>query len=382
MRRGGASAIGVPPPATETVNPSSPRPRGVPARAVAILGFLLLLGFAVPAGLDWFERARTGYMLPPPGLVLVRGADSLVLVTEHGERTLVRMPPDGEIGQPALSRDGRRLAFTYMRGRFGDPDWGGDAYVLELSPRGVPAGPPRILLQGRGLGDAIEAVRWSPDGSELLVSHREALYRDGAYAGSRQRLERVELASGERRTLATDAGDGDWSPSGREIAFVRTEPRNGRQSLRRADIDGRNERRVTDEGFVGVEHPRFSPDGATIAFGGARGALQTNDRADGWRAVRPPWDGRAAAHGGTPWNPWTLSSSGDPRQRSFLGEDRVYPAWSRTGDRLAWVTDGGVYIMDRDGGTSRRADVSAEPRGLAWGGWWDRPAAGDAEWWR
>lgn len=329
--------------------------------AVTIAAVLLAAG---PAVLPRLSGLFVGTVQPPAGLVLVRGAALVATTTQGGSRTLVAMPAGGEAGAPALSPDGHNLAFTVARGAYGDPAWGTDLYALPLDTAGAPAGPPRLLLRHAQPGDAVESAAWAPDGRALLVGYRESVYADGAYRGYRLRLDRFGVTTGRRATLLRDASDPAWSPDGRRIAYVRTDPARRTQSLWTAEPDGGNAVRVTDDGFGAVQAPRFSPDGSRLLFAGlGSGALARSPDRDGWLSgvVAP----RAAAHG-IPWNLWVWSADGQPRQLTRLGQDQIYGAWSPSGERVALVTDMGLYIIERDGTDLARIDAPADPRGLAW----------------
>ncbi|HXT52270.1 MAG TPA: protein kinase, partial [Thermoanaerobaculia bacterium] len=95
----------------------------------------------------------------------------------------------GRDSSPALSRDGRLLAFVSER-----------------------TGTPRIWVQVAGgreapLTDGPDAApRISPDGSSILFVRAE---------GARRSLYRVPLVGGPPRKVVDDAAEGDWSPDGR-----------------------------------------------------------------------------------------------------------------------------------------------------------------------
>jgi eukaryotic-like serine/threonine-protein kinase len=145
--------------------------------------------------------------------------------------------------EPSTSPDGRFIAFT--SGRDGTSRiWlkqlaGGDEAALTSGPRD-------------------NAPRFSPDGTAILFAR-------GVLGG--RALYRVPVVGGEPRKTLEDAQDGDWSPDGRQIAFIRIGQEKGmtRYALGVADVDGRNERTLLLVENQRLLNPRFSPDGRTVA---------------------------------------------------------------------------------------------------------------------
>jgi eukaryotic-like serine/threonine-protein kinase len=125
-------------------------------------------------------------------------------------------------------------------------------------------GPPQVWLKEIGGGNEIaltsgpdDAVRFSPDGSSVLYTHEE---------GAKTSLYRRSVVGGEPRKLVDEATEGDWSPDGREIGFVRFQRDSTKtsSSLRLAATDGGNERELARLDELMLVHPRFSPDGRWI----------------------------------------------------------------------------------------------------------------------
>ncbi len=79
---------------------------------------------------------------------------------------------------------------------------------------------------------------------------------------------------GETRGLVDDAVEGDWSPDGTQVAFVRLRSENGQTVtlLGLSAVDGTGEREVAKLPG-GWRAPRFSPDGATVALCPGAGGL-------------------------------------------------------------------------------------------------------------
>jgi hypothetical protein len=157
-----------------------------PARPRAAAMFLLLAALAAGVLLGRFAAGPPGPdASEPPAL-----------------RTLTF---SGHDSSPAASPDGRTLALVSRRD-----------------------GVPRIWL--KSLKDGSEAPlttgrdsrpRFPPDGTSVLFCREE---EDGSAS-----LYRVAVVGGEPRKVIHDAHDGDWSPDGDRIVFLRLRARGGRR---------------------------------------------------------------------------------------------------------------------------------------------------------
>jgi Tol biopolymer transport system component len=224
------------------------------------------------------------------------------------------------------------------------------------------------------------APSWSPDGSEL-VFHIEN--------GGKSQIYRVDSDGGDFEQLTSEEAysrSPAWSPDGSHIAFSRAPGLT--YALYVADSDGSHARRIfsTD---VSIDGPSWSPDGARIAFVtgsvdpvlGSVGHLVTL-RADG-RGLREldPLDARNPT-----WSPdgrWiAFSRSENPVYGVYVvpaegGRERLVvkqasdPTWSQDGKRLA-VSQGraGIFVVPLEGGGPRRLPIRLPgeygPDDLAW----------------
>jgi Tol biopolymer transport system component len=153
----------------------------------------------------------------------------------------------GRENSPALSRDGRLLAFVSER-----------------------SGMPRIWIQVAGGREAAltdgpdGAPRISPDGSSILFVRAETTT---SKMGARRSLYRVPLVGGPPRKVVDDAVEGDWSPDGRRIAFVRVAGTSGNviSVLGTAAADGSEPRELARVPQRALRFVRWSPDGRAIA---------------------------------------------------------------------------------------------------------------------
>ena len=291
------------------------------------------------------------------------------------------------VGSPALSPDGRRVAYTVR-----ETNWEEDAYETEIWIADVGTGEARQLTFGR---KSSSAPAWSPDGKRLaFVSDRE---------GKRQ-IYVINLAGGEAEAL-TKSEEGisafEWAPDGGSIAFTQTDPvpedRKDRDKkygefevidadhrlthLHVVDVASKAVRKLTSGGYT-VGSFTWSPDGRTIAFdhqptpdpsmrGDSNISIVTVASASVSPLVTqegpdrgPVWapDGHAIAFSTSMANPWhyyandliaTIPSSGGtitPLTRAF-DEDANPVAWGPGGIYFwAWSrTSSHLYRLDPKG---------------------------------
>ena len=115
-----------------------------------------------------------------------------------------------------------------------------------------------------------------------------------------------------------------------------------------------------------ASRPRFSPDGAWIAFVavGPGPAAESRPRPTGLAALfTVPV---AEAHG-EPWGVWKIRPDGRERQRvGTLQEDEPLLAWSRDGAWIAVHGTGGLWLLDPSGATEPRRLVDGTIGGIDW----------------
>jgi TolB protein len=295
-----------------------------------------------------------------------RGHWDVFLVDAEGGngRVLAR---NAHFDTPAWSPDGRKI--VYRRRPCPEPGscvGNPELYVINVDGSGL-----RILAR-RG-----HAPAWSPDGRTIaFVSN--FIYVMDADGKERRRVARAGGASnslvwspdGQRIAFLTDAGtvgvgqfcypvwvvnaDGTgeriltgslkgpchkspaWSPDGRKIAFVRTQPGRGDAgALFVMNADG--------SGLRGLTHlveqagaPRWSPDGRKIVFGS-----EVADLPDSGGEV------------------YVMNADGTGRRNLTRNPAHdTDPAWSPDGRKIAFVSDRDgeyeVYVMNADGSGQRK----------------------------
>src|SRR5262249_18612388 len=240
-----------------------------------------------------------------------------VPVTAGGERAGLLQQVTTGAGpdiQAALSRDGRRIAFTILRQN-------ADIWRLPVSPEtGRPAGEP-----GKLIATTREDSRgaWSADGKSIFFnSDRSGEMNVWVHS----------LESGSAQPLTRGPG-GDFqpvpSPDGRRIAFFSS--REGSVDVWLVASDGGRPRRLTRGAAINV-NPAFSPDGRSIAYMSDEG-------------------GRLEV--------WVMGAEG--------GGARRLPDVGVMGHFLQWTSDGRSIVFRCPSGTPRTMKVLAsggEPQDL------------------
>jgi Tol biopolymer transport system component len=166
-------------------------------------------------------------------------------IASDGRLTLT-VPSDDPISDPAISPDSKMLCYA-VEGKDGRTD----LFVRRVSGGGLV----RVTND-----DARESwPRFSPDGDRIAFTRRES--RDGT-----PEIRIVSTFGGDSTAVIQSAAAPVWSPSGKELAFVRRTPE-GNIDLVIAGADGTNPRVVLkgDSQFPFLRDPAWSPDGLELA---------------------------------------------------------------------------------------------------------------------
>jgi eukaryotic-like serine/threonine-protein kinase len=232
----------------------------------------------------------------------------------------------GVEAQPALSPDGRSVAFVSNQGG----QW--DIYVCLVS-----GGPLIRITNDRNVESW---PRWSPDGTQLLYTRLNESGLTDVWV--------VSALGGPARRLIPNALSGAWSPDGRHIAY------SSGNAIWICDANGANPRAVTvSEAPVIHYQPAFSHDGRSIAFvkrrAGPYGEIFVADVETGRT--------RALTHDGA------LAQSPD-----WSADDRsIYFSSSRAGTINIWkqpVAGGAAVPITAGQGADADLDLSGDGRRL------------------
>ncbi len=213
-------------------------------------------------------------------------------------------------GHPVFSPDGRRVAFIRRpRGS------GGVGEVLVQSLDGDE--PVQLTSDSWFVWD----LDWTADGRELVYSHGRTL--------ATSRLQRVRASRGGSRPL----GFGDRarhisvapSPSGGLMAYSEWLEDTNIWRLPGPSAPESAEPTSFIASTRGDHAPVYSPDGRTIAF--------VSDRSGAWEI-------------------WLSASDGSQSRRLTDQGHAIFPVWSGSGERLAFMSNLNVHVMDVSGGFS------------------------------
>ncbi|MFE7609679.1 amidohydrolase family protein [Streptomyces celluloflavus] len=286
-------------------------------------------------------------------------------VKDYGfERTAVR--PVRGVHLPALSPDGRQIAFAALNALWLAPTSGGGA-----PRRIVRAGATRYVL----------APSWSRDGRSLLYADD----RDGLYA-----VRRRDLASGRETVLAAGGRvHPALSPDGGRLAAL---DMSGNLVVRTL-ASGTEETVAAPMGAGGLPgRPSWSPDGRYLAYCD-RNRLNRRFR-EGYNLIRviDTETGKSALHAlaehvsladrydsGPVWSPdgrwlaviaesalWVLpvrpDGTPDGAPRRLTDESADHPSWSGDSGTLLYLSAGKLRLIAVSGGAARTVPLSLPHR--------------------
>ena len=138
---------------------------------------------------------------------------------------------DWNANHPTWSRDGTRIAFTYL----------GWIYVVDSDGTNL-----QLITEGGG-----EHITWSPDMQRIAFTHRNQ--------GDEIYVVNID-GTNNHKLVDSEASHPDWSPSGQRIVFQGY--RDSQWNIMIANSEIANEIRGVTEG----RQPTWSPDGRRIAF--------------------------------------------------------------------------------------------------------------------
>jgi len=267
--------------------------------------------------------------------------DSVYLISvETGEkRRLTHPPPGSGDGTPALSPDGKHLAFSRTF-TFGVSE----AYVLDLSNGQTAGGAPKQLSFRK---QQTIGLAWTRNGREIIFASRSGFFSGGAVT-----LWRVSASGSSAPRLLPLAGEhGGWpaiSFRGDRLAFSRGYARD--QNIWRLQLSASSGKKGKAVSLIASTrndyNPQYSPNGKRIAF-----ISQRTGRDEVWVC--------------------NSDGSGVVQLTSLSAAITGCPRWSPDGARIVFDSNADgtfhVYVIDASGGQPKHlTDAPADDAVASW----------------
>lgn len=296
-----------------------------------------------------------------------RGTGSIIITMPDGSLDEVRIDdgsrrrfmtpaePGGYLLYPSVSADGLRL--TYVTQAPPGPEGSIADSGFDLWVAGRDGADARLVFQHETPNQQVTYPQWQDD------AHLLAIVQERGPVGIVPTLVRFDIATGSRTTIIEDVLTFGVSSDGTRIAYTQLTAGSG-ITLSTADASGGTPQVLISPGehLSPFSWPRFSPDGATLAFTAAEAA---GVRADSRLvAFAPP---EAPATDGAPQDIWAIDAHGGvPRRIGDLREDNPALAWG--GDGIHVYTNGskGIYEIDISTGAVHRIADGAYHGHIAW----------------
>jgi serine/threonine protein kinase/Tol biopolymer transport system component len=362
--------------------------------------------FAALGPVSWAPDSRT---LAVPDQDATQKPDGIFLIsTETGNKRRLTTPAQGSAHDyyPALSPDGRRLAFVRTK------QTGADLLVVPMSEALTVEGDPKVLMSHRYL---FFGLAWTLDGLEVVAvpgigTRSGELWRMAADGSSRPRrvpytgdevanpivsrqgnrlvysqgvfedrniwrlplTAHGEAAGAPARFVSSTRHDASaaYSPDGKRIAFHST--RSGRDEIWVAAADGTRAVQLTSLSGPRCGSPRWSPDSSAIAF-------EANPDGNWDVFVIPAAGGKARRLTTQPTQEAVPGWSHDGRSIYFwsdrTGSPQIWKMPSGGGDAVQVTRRGGFEALESSDGTVLYYTKTDDGRE----GLWSMPVSGGEE---
>jgi Tol biopolymer transport system component len=252
--------------------------------------------------------------------------------------TQIAVPANAE--EVAAAPDGGRAVVVVSAPAADGGPRGADLVLLDLA-----SGQMAPLLTRSSGAESLVAPAWLPGADGLLFQRDDQSGPLVAAPGQEiarhpSRIEAVSADGSGRRVLVADGRHPGPAPDGLSFAFARGTPQSA-ALLVSSRADGA-EREVVPLGrFPDLAYPRFSPDGATIAFVAPQTAAA--ERPGGPLRLLEP--AVALAHG-IPWDVWLVNPDGTGLRRLAQPEsDEPSVDWSPDGTRVFVYGGTGSWVV-------------------------------------
>ena len=295
-------------------------------RALAVLALVLAAcssgGNTPPSAASGACATATFVLANPSGLLCL---DDTAKVLGR----VVDLPPTAAPALPSLSPDHKQVLFALTKAPDPKTGFGTDIYAVNLD--GTDMHP---LVPHESENVFYDTPRLDPTGTLLYFHRNAAVVKNGTYVGNDSTIERLNLKTGERVRLITDAADPSISHDGKLIAFIHLKDGQN-DNVWVANSDGSNAHVIFKDTWFYIQAPRFSPTSDAIVFCAAgHSAPKSRD------GTLPRF-----AHLGIPSDIYIVNADGTGLKSLAQTGDDTFPAWSTDGSNLAYVSTGAFFQL-------------------------------------
>lgn len=256
--------------------------------------------------------------------------------------TIFEAPANAWVTAASVSPDGKQMLMAYAP----PPEPGqvqfGYTGLYSLPTDGTVA--PQALLDHDAQNEAYFHPSWSPDGHYIYYAHFNLVEDSDGFLIPLYGVERLPYPGGHPERIVGSAYWPRLSSDSSKLAYVSLDPVSYTNTLMVADADGQRPFSVAlPETFI-VDAALFSPDGEFIVFSAAdMGAPPPQSWLDSLFGVQV-----AEAHN-VPSDWFRIPvSGGQPERLTEIGESGLYADFSPDGRRMAFVSLGGLFVLDPD----------------------------------
>jgi Tol biopolymer transport system component len=298
-----------------------------------------------------------------PGSIIVTRAASIGaydLSTGRGSALIKPESAGDTLVDPAVSRDGSRIAYVVLAPPERNFDAGSDLWVANRDGSGQ-----RLVYKHDTPNQQVRLPRWS-DGDHVLAVVQEPAVKNG-FSTFVFTLERIAMADGTREKLADNILAFDLSPDGAHGVYAQTSANTG-ETLATGDAAGGNLTTIIglDQNLQPFNSPRYSPDGSTIAFASAyQTGATTDQRYVSARRLDAPL--RTPLLDGLPEDLWIVDAKGGKARRvATLKEDLPTLAWSGDGRHIYVLGANATYDVNLINGNASKLGEGSFHGQITW----------------